>query len=80
MDDDRRLGVARQLSHVAADLDRRGYAYAGAIRQAARLLLDLDLPSRDDGCAGCGQELEQPDTGRRRKWCGEACRSRARRR
>ena len=81
VDDEHRLGVARRLSYVAADLDRRGYSYAGAVRQGARLLLDLDTPPPEaDGCVGCGQELEQPAKGRRRKWCSEACRTRTRRR
>jgi hypothetical protein len=66
--------LARQLAWVAADLDRRGYAFVGPIRRAARALLEVDPP--DDGCRGCGQPL----TGRRRTWCSEACRSRVRRR
>ena len=69
--------LARRLAFVAGDLDRRLYPYAGVIRQAARALLDVDPPD-GDGCRGCGTELEQPSTGRRRVWCSEACRRRKR--
>lgn len=76
--------LVRLLSHATADLDRRGYAYTGVVRQATRLLTRLlsgePAVQGEAGCVGCGCLLSQPPTGRRRKWCGEACRSRARRR
>jgi hypothetical protein len=68
--------LAAQLAWIAGDLDRRGYPFAGPIRQAARTLLADTPPTDPNGCAGCGQAL----TGRRRRWCSEACRSRLRRR
>lgn len=71
--------LARTLALVAGDLDRRLYPYAGVVRRAARALLEAEPPA-DDGCLGCGAPLEQPATGRRRKYHDEACRSRARRR
>lgn len=75
----------RRLAWVAADLDARGYPFAGTVRRTARLLLTVvtgDTVAAGDvaGCAGCGAALVQPATGRRRRWCSERCRSRARRR
>lgn len=75
-----RVSVSRLLAQAAADLDRRGLHYAGVVRRAARLLLDVPDEDPGGGCAGCGRPLRQPATGRRRKWCSEACRARARRR
>jgi len=69
--------LARQLGWVAAHLDGLGYQYVGVVRQSARALLTLPEPS-DGGCAGCSTPLVQPATGRRRKWCSEACRRRHR--
>jgi hypothetical protein len=74
---DTRTDIARQLGFVAADLDRRHYPYAGVLRQAARVLLGVDQDT--SGCRGCGRPLDQPPTGRRRRWCGERCRRRHRR-
>jgi hypothetical protein len=74
-----RLRKARMLAWIASDLDRRGLVYAGFVRQCARSWLEVP-EHRDHGCRGCGAELTQPATGRRRVWCGEACRSRTRRR
>jgi hypothetical protein len=74
-----RLNRARMLGWIASDLERRGAVYAGFVRQCARDLLEVPDHNRN-GCAGCGTALDQPTTGRRRKWCSEACRSRTRRR
>lgn len=74
-----RDALARQLAYIAGDLDRRMYPYAAVVRRAARAVLDVD-PADDDACLGCGLPLDQPATGRRRKYHDEACRSRARRR
>lgn len=72
-----RVAVARLLSRTAADLERLGFLHAGIVRHGAQLL--LEAPQVDgEGCAGCGAELAQPATGRRRKWCSEACRRRHR--
>lgn len=68
--------LARSLALVAADLDRRGYALTGVVRQAARQLLAAESPG--DGCRGCGAELVYRGRGRPRVWCGETCRNRAR--
>jgi len=75
-----RLVLARTLGFVAADLEQRGYHGHGVVRAAARVLLDVPDDRDPDGCAGCRAVLVQPHTGRRRRWCSEACRSRARRR
>jgi hypothetical protein len=71
--------LARQLAWVARHLDSKGYPFTSPVRIAARIV--LEVPDHDPaGCAGCGAALTQPATGRRRRWCGEACRSRTRRR
>lgn len=70
--------LARRLILVAADLDDRGYQFAGVVRQAARTLIAAPVPTTD-GCRGCGAELPQPVTGGRRVWCSERCRRRRRR-
>lgn len=71
--------LARTLAKVAGILESRGDAFAPVVRRGARALLDVPEPT-EEGCRGCGSELAQPRTGRRRVWCCEACRSRARRR
>ena len=71
-----RATVARLLAQVAAGLDERR---AGIVRQAVHLLLEVpDHATAGDTCAGCGAELDQPATGRPRKWCSERCRRRHR--
>lgn len=73
--------LARRLGWIAQNLDVKGYQFTGPIRDAARLLLDLpEREAPDADCAGCEAPLVQPATGRRRKWCSESCRSKARRR
>lgn len=71
--------LARSLALVAADLDDRGYRFAGVVRQAARTLIAAPVPTTEDGCRGCGRALDQPVTGGRRLWCSERCRRRHRR-
>ena len=75
---DERQGVVRLLSYAASDLERRGLAYHGVVRRAARMLATLEAGADGEGCRGCGAELVQPPTGRRRKWCSESCRRRKR--
>lgn len=75
----KRVGVARLLTQIAVSMDGRQLPYAGVLRQAARLLLDVS-EAGGGRCSGCSGSLEQAATGRRRRWCSEACRSRARRR
>lgn len=76
-----RTKLARLLANVAVDADRRGLPWTGVLRQSARVLLEpvADLDANGEVCAGCHRPLEQPPTGRRRKWCSEACRRRTRR-
>jgi hypothetical protein len=63
------------LLFVAEDLDRRGYALAGAVRQGARRVAELEaLTPGPDGCKRCGKPLDQKPTGRPRQWCSERCR------
>lgn len=69
--------LARTLAVVAGDLDRRGYMYAGTVRQAARALLAVDQ-DEPGGCRGCGAPLPYAGRGRPRVWCGEPCRRRKR--
>jgi predicted nucleic acid-binding Zn ribbon protein len=69
--------LATVLVFVASDLDARGYVYAGALRQAARRLRELEavMNARTSGrCERCGAPLKQRPTGRPRKWCSKACR------
>ena len=66
--DDRTLGHV--LSVIAHDLEQRGFPHSGPLRQAARRLFELET----DGCAICGDHLDQPATGRPRKYCSPACR------
>lgn len=77
------LQLARDLAHVASDLERRGYPYAPGVRRAARALLHLSMINGHggdpDGCPGCGRTVHQPERGRRRRWCSERCRRRYRR-
>jgi hypothetical protein len=75
MSDDERVAFSKLLSRIAADLERRGYPGAGAIRRAAIGVVVADAPP--DRCV-CGRALVHPPTGRRRKWCSERCRRRAR--
>jgi hypothetical protein len=72
--------LARLVALAAADLEQRGYPMHGIVRQAARALVTRPTAAPDGGCPGCGQPVAQPERGRPRKWCGEACRSRHRRR
>jgi hypothetical protein len=72
-----RVELARTLGYVAADLDARGYHAAGAVRRAARALLEVD-PATDGGCPGCGVEVPYQGRGRPRRWCSERCRRRHR--
>lgn len=75
-----RCQLARQLAWIAQHLDSKGYLFVAPLRSAARALLEVPDDTEQEGCAGCATELMQPATGRRRRWCSERCRSRARRR
>lgn len=76
-DDARRL--ARHLLVIADDLDERGYRLTGTNRQAARVLLELAELVPDAGaCPVCGAPVLQPSTGRRRVYCSDRCKRRAR--
>ena len=70
--------LARLLSVVADSLDVPGSRLAaGVIRRAAQLVARLPAPPGPDQCQGCGAELSQPPTGRRRRWCSDRCRKRS---
>jgi hypothetical protein len=77
------------LLFVAEDLDARHYPFAGAVRQGARRITELEAIGSAVGpvkfsapgpnaCERCGAPLEQRSTGRPRKWCSESCRDLAR--
>jgi hypothetical protein len=67
--------LAEALLWVASDLDRRSYPFAGAIRQGARRISELEARApANDGCKRCGKPLDQKPTGRPRQWCSERCR------
>jgi hypothetical protein len=65
--------LARQLTFVAADLDRLGYPFAGVVHQGARRLASVVEPAVGCCDCGCGRPLE----GRQRRWATPACRARA---
>lgn len=81
-EDARRL--ARLLSLVAADLEKRGYPSVGVIRQGCRALLEMAFRMPADEvrtCPGCGGLLPPHlGPGPAPRFCAEACRSRWRRR
>jgi hypothetical protein len=56
---------------------------AGVCRQVARRLAELSSETAAvevERCASCGRALEQPPTGRRRRWCpASACQTASRR-
>jgi hypothetical protein len=67
------------LLFVAEDLDRRAYPFAGAVRQGARRLAELEAwgnRGAPGACPGCGVGVTQPARGRRRIYCSERCRRR----
>jgi hypothetical protein len=69
------------LLGIADSLERQVQgASAGVLRQAARRLAELHVDEPGvDRCAGCGNAIVQPRTGRRRRWCGRGrCESRTR--
>lgn len=62
--------AARTLLWLAADLDRRGYAFSGVLRQIARQLATSPPPAADaDGCRRCGAAIERLTRGRPRLYC-----------
>jgi hypothetical protein len=67
--------LVRLLVLEARDLEARGYAGAGLLRQAARRLVELrgstSLDSDMGRCVACGGPIEQPPTGRRRIRCAD---------
>lgn len=71
--------LAHLLHRIYQDLDDRGYPGAPAVLRGAQVLATAaGHATTDDGCRGCGAELNQPATGRRRVWCSEPCRRRHR--
>jgi hypothetical protein len=60
--------LSRMLLVVADELQAMLFPGVGAIRQAARRIIELS-PGDEVGCASCGATVEQPATGRRRKFC-----------
>ena len=72
--------LARLGRLVADALDDDQYPYGGVVRRIANALDGVEPAPTDGHCPGCGGELVQPATGRRRVWCGDRCRDRARKR
>ena len=70
--------VARLLLLLADVLESRtaGVASYGLLRRAARMLATLTVPPAG-ACPVCGGPVKQPANGRRRTYCGTACRRRA---
>lgn len=83
--DDRRELVGLLTLLAERIEDGSATATSGFLRRAARLLVDdgqrlaeleRSLARRDPTCP-CGAAVEQPSTGRRRKYCSPRCRKRA---
>lgn len=70
--------LAHLLHRIFQQLDDMGYPGAPAVLRGAQVLATAAHATTADGCRGCGAELNQPATGRRRVWCGETCRRRHR--
>jgi hypothetical protein len=53
--------LASVLLFIAEDLDARGYAFSGAVRQAARRIseLEVDVEEAEQPCEGCGAPIKQ---------------------
>ena len=63
------------LLFVAEDLDARGYAFSGAVRQAARRITELEATAPQPGtCERCGGPIDRKPRCRRRRFCSERCR------
>jgi len=77
MSDDR-AKLARIVSIVADDLDALGYAAAGVVRHAARVIAQHRDPTGTGDCPTCHGPVEQPARGRRRIYCSAPCRHRSR--
>jgi len=71
--------LAEILAWVAQDLEERhAYQYAGAIRVAARRLIELEkVAPTPNTCEQCGARFDQKSLGRPRRFCSERCRKRA---
>jgi len=83
--------VARLLGdYVLPELLQKGSPSVNTVRRAARLLLDAypgasmvgpdSTPQPARVCAGCDATVPESEGPTPRKWCSDACRSRARRR
>jgi hypothetical protein len=72
-----RSDALRMMGRLRAQLPNSGELYR-VHQWIATLPLDMDT-SAQDRCAGCGTALVQSERGRRRRWCSESCRTRARR-
>jgi hypothetical protein len=69
--------LVQVLLFIADDLEERGYAFSGAVRQGARRVAELEATMSVDApntSERCGKPLERRPTGRPRKWCSERCR------
>jgi predicted nucleic acid-binding Zn ribbon protein len=65
------------LLWVASDLDRRSYPFAGAIRQGACRISELEaIAPAPDACERCGAPIDRKPRGRPRRFCSERCRRR----
>ena len=71
--------MARALTWIAADLEDRHYLGVGIIRQAAGVLATLEAPA-EHACPICHGPIDQPATGRPRRYCSTRCKRTARNR
>ncbi len=73
--------LSAALSYVAADLDNRGYPFAGTVRRGARVVAELESQAADTDvprCPSCGGEVQRVPRGRPATYCSRRCRNRAR--
>jgi hypothetical protein len=72
--------LSSALVFISDDLERRGYAFSGAVRRAARALVEFEAKSKDSDkpCPQCGAEVRRAARGRPAIYCSARCRHRAR--
>lgn len=70
--------LSAALLFVAADLEHRGYPFAGPVRRAAQAVKELEGRERAaSNCPQCGRPVIRGERGRPKTFCSGRCRTRA---